>query len=300
MPQTVDLFGDGPTPTDSAFRHILESSRPEPRKAGELVRSLWRKTEPYLEGGIPNRLRYEFHACFWEMYLTASLLDRNLPVTANSERRYQNGKGPDVQVGTVAAWIEAIVATAGTGPDAVPGYSFGQVALVPDEAFKLRLTAAISEKLGKYRRYLTNGIVTESEPFVIAVSGAAVPYVHQDVFPGRIIAALFPFGPEAVLFDRRTNTLGDSYFTYQADIKKKNGTSIPTTFFEQEDSRGISAVIYSVADAFNFPDVLGADLTLIHNPQAASPLPRGFLGVGHEWWQDGDNLVRRDHNSSGG
>ena len=37
MPQIVDLFGADPAPTDAAFRHILESSRPEPRQARELV-----------------------------------------------------------------------------------------------------------------------------------------------------------------------------------------------------------------------------------------------------------------------
>ena len=38
-------------------------------------------------------------------------------------------------------------------------------------------------------------------------------------------------------------------------------------------------------------------VTLVHNPLAMSPLPRGFLGVGHEWWRDGDRLVRHDHNA---
>ncbi len=71
--------------------------------------------------------------------------------------------------------------------------------------------------------------------------------------------------------------------------------SIPTTFVEREVSRGISAVVYSTAEGFNWNGVLGGDLTLIHNPLAISPLPRGFLGVGHEWWRDGDQLVRQDH-----
>ena len=156
-----------------------------------------------------------------EMYLTSSLLDQKLPVIATEERRHRKGKGPDIQVGAGEAWFEAIAASAGTGPDAVPGYSFDHVAPVPDEAFKLRLTAAISEKFDKYRTYLAKGIVNESEPFVIAVSGGAVPHVHQDIFPPRIVSVLYPFGPEAVPFDLRTNTFGDSYFTYEGDIKKK-------------------------------------------------------------------------------
>jgi len=297
LPQITDFFGEGSPPTDAAFRHIIESSRTEPRQARELVESLWRKTAPYLEQGIPNRLRFEFHACFWEMYLTEVLLDQKLPVIATEKRRHRARKGPDIQVGSVEAWFEAIAATAGEGTDAVPGYSFEDVAPVPHEAFKLRLTAAIQEKLRKHQRYLRKGLVNGSEPFVIAVNGGAVPHVYQESFPPRIVCVLFPFGPEAIRFDLRTNTFGDSYFTYQGEVKKKSGASIPTTFFEQEESRGISAVVYSSAEAFNCGGVPGCDLILVHNPLALAPLPRGFLGVGHEWWRGGDRLVRHAHNA---
>jgi hypothetical protein len=297
MPQSISLFGEGPPPTDDAFRHIIESSRPEPRRARELIESLWRKTAPYLEPGIPNRLRFEFQACFWEMYLAAVLLDRKLPVVAMEKRRHRAGKGPDIQVGSVDAWFEATAATAGKGPDAVPGYSFEDFAPVPDEAFKLRLTAAIREKHRKHHDYLRKGWVQASEPFLIAVNGGAVPHVYQETFPPRIVSVLFPFGPEAVRFDRRTNTFGEDFFTYQGEVRKKSGPAVPTTFFEQEESRGISAVVYSTVDAFNCGAITGRGLTLIHNPLANSPLPRGFLGVGHEWWREGGQLVRRDHDA---
>lgn len=300
MPPIIDLFGEGPPPTDIAFRRIVESARAVPREARELIETLWLKTSPYLERGIPNRLRFELHACFWEMYLTAVLLDQKLPVILTEKRRHRAGKGPDIQVGSVEAWFEAMAATAGEGPDAVPGYSFEDFAPVPDEAFKLRLTAAIQEKLRKYQHYLGKGLVNPSEPFVIAVNGGAVPHVYQESFPPRIVCALFPFGHEVIRFDLRTNTFGDSYFTYQGAVTKKSGVAIPTTFFEQEESRGISAVVYSTAEAFNCRAVPGADLTLVHNPLATSPLPRGFLAIGQEWWRDGERLVRHDHNVTAG
>jgi hypothetical protein len=296
MSKIVDLFGNGPTPTDAAFRHIIESSRPEPQEARALIESLWRKTTPYLEQSIPNRLRFELHACFWEMYLAGVLLDQKLPVAANDIRQHRRGRGPDIQVGSVEAWFEAIAATAGEGPDAVPGYSFGECEPVPDEAFKLRLTAAIWEKLRKYQEYLKDGLVSESEPFVIAVNGGAVPHVYQEIFPPRIVGVLFPIGTEVVRFDPQTNTFGDSYFMYQGEVRKKSGASIPTTFFEREETRGISAVIYSTVEAFNCRCALGYDFTLVHNPLAMSPLPQGYLGVGHEWWRESDHLVRHDHN----
>ncbi len=107
MSKIVDLFGVGPTPTDAAFRHIIESSRPEPQEARVLIELLWRKTATYLEDGIPNRLRFELHACFWEIYLAAVLLDQKLPVAPNEIRRHRGGKGPDIQVGSVEAWFRS-------------------------------------------------------------------------------------------------------------------------------------------------------------------------------------------------
>jgi hypothetical protein len=295
MPQNVELFGDGPEPKDAAFLNIIESSRPEPQRARECIESLWRKTAQYVEEGIPNRLRFEFHATFWEMYLTAVLLDQKLPVIANKERRHRGGKGPDIQVGSVEAWFEATAATAGEGQDAVPGYSFEDWAPVPDEAFKLRLTAAIREKFLKHQNYLSKGFVDPSEPFVIAVNGGAVPHVHQEIFPPRIVGALFPFGPETIRVDLGTKTVVDSRFSYQGAVTKKSGVPIPTTFFEQAESRGISAVVYSTADAVNCADVPGSELMLIHNPLATSPLPRGYLRVGREYWRDCNQLVIDDH-----
>jgi type I restriction enzyme S subunit len=298
LSQIIEVFGAGPTPTDAGFLHIIESPRPETKQARALLETLWQKTAPFLERGIPNRLRFELHPTFWEMYLTAVLLDQGLPVMANERRRHRGGKGPDIQVGAVEAWFECIAATAGEGPDAVPGYSFEGFAPVPDEAFKLRLTAAIREKFLKHQEYLSKGLVSESEPFVIAVNGGAVPHAYQEIVPPRIIGALFPLGPEAIRFDLRTNTFGDSYFTHQAGITKKSGVSIPTSFFEQEESRGISAVLYSTAEVFNCRGTLRTDPLLIHNPLAGAPLPRGYLRIGRECWRDGKHLVIHDHNAA--
>jgi len=293
----MDLFGQGPEPKDAAFLHIIESPHPQPRQARDLINALWHKTGPFLDQRIPDRLRLELHACFWEMYLTATLLDHHLPVMPTGKRRHGGGKGPDIQVGSVDAWFEAIAVTAGEGPDAVPGYSFGEFAPVPDEAFKLRLSAGVREKSLKYQKYLDKGLVHASEPFVIAVNGGDVPHVYQDIFPPRIVSVLFRFGPEAIRFDLRTNTFGDSYFTHQAAVKKKSGVSIPTTFFEQGESHGISAVVNSTAEAFNCGGVLGSELLLIHNPLATSPLPRGYLPIGRECWRVGNQLVFHDHNA---
>src|SRR5271165_1159533 len=116
----MDLFDDA-SARDQMYRHILESSHPVPQKSREFVNSLWSKTVDLLGGDLKQRVRFEFHACFWEMYLAAILLDQNKPIVPLAERRFRL-KGPDIQVGQVPTWFEAIVATTGTGTDAVPDY----------------------------------------------------------------------------------------------------------------------------------------------------------------------------------
>ncbi len=181
--------------------------------------------------------------------------------------------------------VRGIAATAGKGQDAVPGY-FLEDAPVPDDAFKLRLTPAVPEKFLKHQDYLSKGLVPASEPFVIAVNGGAVPYVYQEVGFLPEYRAPFPFGPEAIRFDLRTNTFGDSYFTYQAAVKKKSGAVRSRPPFLSRKNPVASTVLYSTAEAFNCGGVLGSELMLVHNPLATSPLPRGYLRIGRECWRE--------------
>ena len=71
---------------------------------------------------------------------------------------------------------------------------------------------------------------------------------------------------------------------------KLKGATVPTTFFEDPGSHGISAVLYSTADPFNYPNVPGADFLLVHNPWASARLPEGYLRIGEECWSEGDRL----------
>ena len=60
----------------------------------------------------------QFHQCFWEMYLIAALLEQGFPVVERENKRYKK-EGPDVQVGNLSVWFEAIAVTAGSGLDPV-------------------------------------------------------------------------------------------------------------------------------------------------------------------------------------
>jgi hypothetical protein len=84
--------------------------------------------------------------------------------------------GPDVLLEHEGnrVWVEAVIATNGvTGrPDTVVDPNPDGSCRIPEEKIVLRYTNAISEEYRKYRAYLREGIVRETDAFVIAVNGA--------------------------------------------------------------------------------------------------------------------------------
>ncbi len=290
----MTFFRAGSAP-DLIYCHINESQDPQVREAKEYMERTWEAYRDYVDPRLPERALTEFHACFWEIYLAAALLRLGLPITREADRRHPKNHGPDIQVGNVQAWIEAKAVEQGNGPDPVPDWCFGEGREVPDDEIKLRLSDALAVKLEAYRKWLEKGVVLDSQPFVIAVNAGLLPYVHAESTIPRIITVLFPFGFEAVPFDLSANKAGDRFFTYSAHIQKKSGAKVCTSYFDQEETKGISGVLYSAANAVNRPDVPGREFIFVHNPKASSPLPRGFVPIGRECWVEGTELVIKAH-----
>ena len=119
---------------------------------------------------------------------------------------------------------------------------------------------------------------------------ARVPFVFQEKTVPRIVSVLFGIGDEVVHIDRGTRQIVGYSFDRQDCITKLKGATVQTTFFEDPGYHGISAVLYSTADPFNYPNVPGADFLLVHNPQASARLPESYLRIGEECWSEGDRL----------
>ena len=90
-------------------------------------------------------------------------------------------KGPDIQVDDAGRkfWIEAVVASPGTGEDQVPELSLQEGVTwfrVPEEKIVLRYATVVREKYERFLDYRESGIVGPDDPYIIAVNGCKVPY----------------------------------------------------------------------------------------------------------------------------
>jgi hypothetical protein len=289
----TDFFGE-PSPSDATYRVLQSADNPRTLDARTFVETLWRKTEPYLDAHVRSRAARQFHQAFWEIYLCAALLDLRLPVTPRDFRRRRD-QGPDLQLGDVDAWCEAIAVTAGDGPDAVEEAVSGQIRAVPHDAIKLRLTAALNEKKRKFEGYATSGFVSDAEPCIVAINAALVPSSTVELDVPRIVASVFGFGWPTVVLDEATGTIRPSSYTHQPEVAKANDARVSSAIFLTQECSAVSAVLCSCADHLNRPATLGADFILVHNPNATTPLRRSFIPRGREYWKQGDQLLATVH-----
>ena len=283
---------------DDAYLQLRYPTHPFAEESRTHLEQLWAMAEPFTDLQLPRRARRSFHAAYWEVYLTAALLDAGLPLAARGRRHFR-GKGPDLQVGMrpKVAWVEATASTPGAGVDHVREAG-NRVRAVPDDQIKLRLLASIDEKKAKYDHYVASGLVDVGEPFIIAINGAMVPSAQLELALPRIVRCVYPFGHEVLELDLKRHAITGSHYEFTDCVGKASGATVSTDWFGRIENAGTSAVLYSCADVWNPPQVLGADFVLVHNPLATNPLPRGFLKRGREYWAEKDELRWQHHGAS--
>jgi type I restriction enzyme S subunit len=262
-------------------------------EARQFVERLWAQCAPYLDSDLPVAARHDFQQRFWELYLTHVLLENGVALIARNQWRVRR-KGPDLLASDGGTWIEAVLASPGTGADAVQEPEPGKAGWVPTDAIKLRLLNAIDAKLCQYKKYQRDGIVRAGDRYVIAVGTAAIYLARLGQTIPYIVCAVLPFGPEQVHIDRESLEIVGESFAYQPTIAKQSGTEVPTTLFQDAQSAPISALLYAWTDEGNRAAVPGHEFVTIHNPLAANPLPRGFFPFGREYWFE-DQLYWVDH-----
>lgn len=266
----------------TAYKNIWSGSRSPEKSTRELFYQLWGKFYPHADPHFVTEFQKDLDARFWEMYLTV-LIGEKYKVKSAS-------KGPDIQIlenENTLAWVEAVIATAGDPvlPDSVPEMQFGTGIgqPTPEDKIILRLTSALKSKLDVHKKYLKNNILTQDQPFVIAINGSPIRWMGGSEHR-RILKALFPIGEEYVTFDQSTNSLSHSQFNYRGVINKENGAGVPVDSFFNADYELVSGVVYSSKDCCNIPRECGSEIVYIHNPFAKNPLDKGFFDVGTEFY----------------
>lgn len=272
----------------------LKCIRDNPGKDAEkaTLEKLWERYEPFADVNFKTAIASDFQSHFWEMYLAVTLLNMEF----NLRRRCDTGnEGPDISIqsGETNIWIEAIAC--GTISDDFWESENGEPI---DESIILRYTSAIAEKFKKYEKYSREGILSNDDPYIIAVNGSRIPFTQPNDDYGNmipdIIKAVIPFGDNTFIVDSLTNQVVKSGYLYRPQIIKPSGNPVQTNIFFDPRYAGISAILYSNIDITNTPNQYGTDFLFFHNPTATNRLPRGWLRVGHEYTLEGHILSKKN------
>lgn len=279
---TDKLFVEGVVAKDPIY-NIIRNEKHEPYivEVRVFMEELWQMYHPYADTHFRQQIKVDFHARFWEMYLTCTFLKRSLPVRSKSS-------GPDVLIEDTAQriWVEAIAPTSGAeeNPDRVPDFKYGIATRVPDEQIVLRYRSAISEKFdNKYQEYLASGVVSSLDPYVIAINSCKIAAAIVDSDPPRILKAVFPIGYQQVTVNKQTLEIIDSGFQFRPTVERTSGEQISTELFLNPAYENLSGILFSRASVNHLIKRLGEDFIFIHNPLARNPIPPGFFKFGREY-----------------
>jgi hypothetical protein len=135
-----------------------------------------------------------------------------------------------------------------------------------------------------------------TEPFVIAINGAQVPFSSLNDEIPFIVQAVLPFGPASMTIDADTLAIIDAGPAYRPEVVKKSKASVSTCVFLDEQYADISGIFFSNVIFKNFLSALGTDFIYLHNPKATNPLSAGWSKVGTEYWVEDNTLKNKSWN----
>ncbi len=236
--------------------------------------------EPYKDKNFLKEITTRFHQRTWEMYLGVLCLTNG---KALKEDRGDDQADLQIVAKPNLINIECTAVTHGdaTNPDAVPrmhiATSINHLVFsdVPEEKILLRITQALNDKHKQYQERIADKRVSENEPYIVAINTGEIGYPEH--LP-RILKAVFGIGDFTLRMRQNGKPVASptSFWGRRAAIAKTNKKDIDMTFFENDENKGISAVIYSSSTVLNHlvrPE--DTDIMLVHNPLAANPIPLG-------------------------
>lgn len=259
-----------------------------PDLANRHVEELYSVTSDILDSNFTEKIKYDFAACYSEMYFSGSFRERSkLKVTHSSD------EGADFFLPDLNGWAEVVTATDGEegNKNTIPKPKSGKTNSYPEEQVILRLGSAFYTKASKFKNDILKGLIATDQPIIICISGGwlaeRIPMYPVGGYP-QIVKVLLPIGDLVFWINKDTKKITLHQYKYRAGINKKSKTGeilIETDFFLNQEYGHISAVVYSWANAGNPIErkKWGGDFYTIHNPQAINKLPVGFIKCGIEY-----------------
>ena len=293
----TSFFKPGPA-TDPIYLNARDGLEEHHARGREYLERIYREFAPYVDPDSAEKATCDLAAVYWELQLAYAIKSAGKNLVPRNRLKYINNKGPDLFAENPGVWIEAVVVRCGTGPDALQYPEMMKATEYNPDGVILRLRSAIRDKSTILQNYIADGIIKPGQATVIAISGVVLPYRFSGRFPPEIVRAVYPVNNPVIEFNRVTRTMGDPYIEYRDCVKKKLGAGVATDVFLDPEFSHISAVLYGEADWVNPLNSPGADLKIVRNFMAVTPLPDGWFPAGDEYWcRDGEHIESRRHES---
>ncbi|MCK1735719.1 hypothetical protein IVA79_17635 [Bradyrhizobium sp. 138] len=238
------------------------------------------------------------------MYLGTHLVRGRKKLISRKDIAFcRNGdKGPDLGIrkGRRTIWIEAIAPAKGDEKnlDKVPellsaGTSERIVHAAPRRQVELRITSALYTKAQKFRRYHEDGIISEKDSCIVAISGGQFALQAGTLGLPYVVTAVYPFGDEQIRIVHNTMKVIATQFTFSDIIKRAARPEDPIgrLAFHSDICRDISGIIWSRSSIGNF-STIRHDLVYVHNQRGARPIPRRWARWSEEYYPLADALFR--------
>lgn len=286
-----NLFEGEPEPTDKRFLALRDD--PDLKRQRRFLEHLWERFRDYADRQFVTQIRACLAQRFWEMYLGCELLNQKLELTPKPK----TPRGPDFRItreNDGPLWIEAMAPNPGCGASELPQPPSTECAVwVPENEFVLRYAAAMKEKAEKRAEYLAEGVVSDRDPFVIALNSCGLGWPHSQGEIPYCIQAVLPFGLWTIYLNRDSLEVENEGFQHRTVVLNKNQKPVFTTSFLGPKYEGISGILFSSADPVFLPENPGEEFFFLHNPNARNPLPKRWFRKGREFWFDG--ALRGEH-----
>jgi len=273
----IDLFSEhfGGTPSE-CWQTLMDGQDECHLHWRDICNNLYQKYSKYADSNFITGFKSDPPARFWEMELALTLINAGFNIDSKDY-------GPDIcLLADKNIWLEAVCSGMGDKnlPDSIQDYD----ERLSTRKVILRLTNSINFKFKKHQKYIEEKICSEDEPFIVAINGCRLTQGGGDDLTPRILKAVFGGGQDVISI-----TESSEIITFECIEKKfitktnETKANIATTFFNDDQFSGISAILYSDSSYQHRPIENGSDFLMIHNPFARNPIKESFLTFGREY-----------------